>query len=324
MQTSCINPPWANILANINTHNKQSFKICIQKSPKDYWKYLYSLNKSKKTKTPPIESLHDFFQELNSAQISEDDDAIDGILNGINLNDDDQFLNTPITAAEILKCIQTLKNSKAPGSNEVLNEYIKYTKLQLLPIYVRLFNLVLNTGIIPEKWVEGMIMPIYKNKGDPMNPENYRPITLLSCLGKLFTAVLNERLNKFLNYNSILLQNQAGFRKHYSTCDLIFVLHSIFELLKLKKEKAVLCIRRPFKAFDSVWRVGLWNKLLQTEINGFFLGHLQSISKYQIMHHFKWYKFQLLRKFHWVKTWRKFTAGAFFHLFEWPGTLFTS
>ena len=241
-----------------------------KKSPKDYWKYLNSLNKSKKTKTPPIESLHDFFQELNSAQIPEDDDAIDGILNGINLNDDDQFLNTPITPAEILKCIQTLKNSKAPGSDEVLNEYIKYTKLQLLPIYVRLFNLVLNTGIIPEKWVEGMIMPIYKNKGDPMNPENYRPITLLSCLGKLFTAVLNERLNKFLNYNSILLQNQAGFRKHYSTSDHIFVLHSIFELLKLKKKKLFCAFVDFSKAFDSVWRVGLWNKLLQTEINGKF------------------------------------------------------
>ena len=44
-----------------------------------------------------------------------------------------------------------------------------------------------------------MIKPIYKNKGDPMNPENYRPITLVSCLGKLFTAVLNERLNMFLS-----------------------------------------------------------------------------------------------------------------------------
>ena len=59
------------------------------------------------------------------------------------------------------------------------------------------FNLILNTGIIPENWVEGLIMPIYKNKGDSMLPENYRPITLLSCMGKLFTSVLNERLTLF-------------------------------------------------------------------------------------------------------------------------------
>ena len=118
-----------------------------------------------------------------------------------------------------------------------MNEYIKYSKTQLLPLYVRLLNIVLNTGVIPEQWTEGMIKPIYKNKGDLLNPENYRPITLLSCLGKLFTAVLNDRLNAFLADNNILLENQAGFRKHYSTTDHIFVLQSLFELLKLKKKR---------------------------------------------------------------------------------------
>ena len=92
-----------------------------------------------------------------------------------------------------------MKNSKAPGSDQILNEYIKYTKTQMLPLYAKHFNLILETGIIAEKWAEGMIKPIFKNKGDPMNPENYRAITLVSCLGKLFTAVLNERLKMFLS-----------------------------------------------------------------------------------------------------------------------------
>ena len=149
-------------------------------------------------------------------------------------------MNAPITSEEISKCISKLKNSKAPGSDQILNEFIKYSRNQLLPLYVRIFNLILNTGIIPENWVEGLIMPIYKNKGDSMLPENYRPITLLSCMGKLFTAILNERLTLFLDENRILLENQAGFRKHYSTSDHIFVLHSLFELLKKTKIKAVL------------------------------------------------------------------------------------
>ena len=83
----------------------------------------------------------------------------------------------------------------------------------MLPIYTNLFDIILQTGIFPEQWVQGMIKPIYKNKGDPLNPENYRPITLLSCLGKLFTSIINERLNLFLNEINILLENQAGFRK---------------------------------------------------------------------------------------------------------------
>ena len=103
-----------------------------------------------------------------------------------------------------------------------------------------------------------------------MDPENYRPITLLSCLGKLFTAVLNERLNNFLSENCILFENQAGFRKHYSTSDHIFVLHSLFELLKLQKKKMFCAFVDFSKAFDSVWRIGLWRKLLNNEINGIF------------------------------------------------------
>ena len=66
----------------------------------------------------------------------------------------------------------------------------------MLPIYIYLFNLIFDTGIIPDIWLEGIIRPIYKNKGDVENPDNYRPITIFSCFSKLFTAVLNARLTK--------------------------------------------------------------------------------------------------------------------------------
>ena len=60
-------------------------------------------------------------------------------------------------------------------------------------------------------------------------------ITILICFGKLFTAVLNLRLNNFLNEHEILKENQAGFREGYSTNVHIFVLHALIELLKAKK-----------------------------------------------------------------------------------------
>ena len=53
-----------------------------------------------------------------------------------------------------------------------------------------MFNKIFDTAIIPDTWLNGVILPIYKNKGDPSLPENYRPITILSCLGKLFTSVI--------------------------------------------------------------------------------------------------------------------------------------
>ena len=137
-----------------------------------------------------------------------------------------------------------------------------------LPIYVKLFNQILETGHFPNQWSTGCIHPIYKNKGDRENPANYRPITILSCLGKLFTAVLNSRLNNYLEESYLLKENQAGFRKQYSTLDHIFSLHTLIEILKASKQKLFCCFIDFSSAFDSVWRAGLWHKLLQHNING--------------------------------------------------------
>ena len=104
-------------------------------------------------------------------------------------------------------------------------------------LYIKLFNVVFDTGIMPDVRLEGKIRPIYKNKGDHLNPENYRPITVLSCLGKLFTASLNNRLTKFLEIYETLDENQAGFRQGYSTTDQIFTLNALIELFKSRKKK---------------------------------------------------------------------------------------
>ena len=66
---------------------------------------------------------------------------------------------------------------------------------QLLCACQGTFNVVLDSGIVPTEWCIGVIIPIFKNKGENTNPDNYREITLLSCLGKLFTSVLNNRIS---------------------------------------------------------------------------------------------------------------------------------
>ena len=137
-----------------------------------------------------------------------------------------------------------------------------------MPVYEKLFNIIFNTGIIPEYWLLGNIKPIYKNKGDKQDPKNYRPITILSCMEKLFTALLNNRLNKFSDDFRIIKENQAGFRKHNSTADNIFVIHILFEILKTYKKKLFCAFIDFEKAFDTVWREGLWHKLILNNING--------------------------------------------------------
>jgi hypothetical protein len=106
-------------------------------------------------------------------------------------------INMKISKEEILKCIKKLKNNKTCGEDLVINEDIKSTTNTFIDIYEQLFNIIFETGIVPDNWLMGNIKPIYKNKGDKMDPKNYRPITILSCLEKHFTAVLSERLTKY-------------------------------------------------------------------------------------------------------------------------------
>ena len=73
-------------------------------------------------------------------------------------------------------------------------------------------------------------MPIYKNKGDPLDPDSYRGITLASSVGKFFTAILNDGLSKFANLFEIIPKAQAEFRKGFPTLDNIFVLNVLIEL----------------------------------------------------------------------------------------------
>ena len=91
-----------------------------------------------------------------------------------------------------------LKNGKATGIDGIRNEYISSSVSLLMPIYIYLFNKILDEGTIPEEWLIGIIMPIYKKKGCPREPGNYRGITLLSFMGKLFTSIIDKRLSTLI------------------------------------------------------------------------------------------------------------------------------
>ena len=266
-----------NAFINKYKFNQQSKLRKMQKGqPRIYWNFLNSLKNRKKSDGPPLKEFYAHFKEIYSDNPI--DDNHDSNFSNMSFTECNDYLNRPFTCEEIDQCIKRLKNNKTPGGDEILNEYLKLTRHFMPSVYESLFNLILKTGHVPEQWLIGKIIPIFKNKGDPKDPNNYRPITILRCLGKLFTAVLNDRLCNFLEYNEMLLENQARFRKHYSTTDHIFTLHSLIELLKYEKKKKLFCCFVDFsKAFDSVWGVGLWRKLLSTEVTGNFLRVLQNM-----------------------------------------------
>ena len=75
----------------------------------------------------------------------------------------------------------------------------------------------------------GYISPVFK-AGDIGDPNNYRRITVCSCLGKFFTLIITERLTKYLDEHNIIHNNQIGFRKGYRTSDHVFVLKSLIDI----------------------------------------------------------------------------------------------
>ncbi len=109
------------------------------------------------------------------------------------------------------------------------------------------------------------------------DPSNYRGITLLSTLGKLFTRILNDRLNEWAENYFVYIEAQAGFRKGMSTVDNIFVLNSLISH-SLNNGEKLFCAFVDFKkAFDLVNRDILWYKLIHYGVRGNILNVIKSM-----------------------------------------------
>ncbi|CAF4888459.1 unnamed protein product [Pieris macdunnoughi] len=117
---------------------------------------------------------------------------------------------TVIEISEVIAATKTLKSGKSPGIDGITNEILKTDSETLIVHLTELFNLILNTGETPTQWSESDIILIYK-KGDPNDIVNYRPISLLPTIYKLFSSIVNKRIYPTLEARQPV--EQAGFRK---------------------------------------------------------------------------------------------------------------
>ena len=210
----------------------EKLKSLKHSNPREYWRIINN-NKGPKCQAP-LDDLFNYFKKINNPPPEHDETVpVQGEVQNYPYN---EAINLSITTEEITEAVAALQNNKSPGSDQILNEHIKSTLSSLLPIYLKLFNIIFDDSIFPESWVLGNIIPIYKNKGKAQNPENYRPITLLSCVGKLFTRIISNRLTKYAEEYNLLNDCQAGFRKGYSTTDNLFIINSLIDIMKSKRQ----------------------------------------------------------------------------------------
>ena len=199
-----------------------------------YWKLLENKAKPVKENNIPLENFKQHFQTLNQVfrEIPVDFDPsviLEPDVGALETPDLEE-LNRQFTKSDIEKLIKKLKNGKSAGCDNILNEFLKNSPETVIETITNLFNLVLKTGVVPSNWCVGVIIPLFKNKGSINNVDNYKGITLLSVIGKLFTSALNERLGKFLDNTGVRGEEQAGFRAGYSTLYQVFILHTLIGL----------------------------------------------------------------------------------------------
>ena len=149
-------------------------------------------------------------------------------------------LDINFSEEEISEQICKLKTHKSPGIDCLLNAMFIKCKDIFIPIFKKLFDHILFTGMFPEERSKGIVIPVYK-KGDASEAGNYRPITLRSHLAKLFTTILNSRLLKWCTINNCLTDAQLGFKPGYSSVDAVFALHSIVSVFLSRKQKLYCC-----------------------------------------------------------------------------------
>ena len=126
------------------------------------------------------------------------------------------FYGSPCDESEIHSIISNFKTNKASGPNSIPTCLLKeFSSLFTYPIKI-LINKSLSEGTFPNLLKTAQVCPIYK-KSDKTKCVNYRPISLLSNISKIFERIMYNRLESYLETNNILYHHQFGFRKGYST-----------------------------------------------------------------------------------------------------------
>lgn len=181
-----------------------------------------------------------------------------------------------IKMEELMNVIKKLKNGKTPGNDKITTEMIKNLGETGREILLQIINKAWKNEKIPEEWGIALIKPIHK-KGDKQTCENYRGITLLNTIVKIYEQIINNRLKIILEPQ--LAEPQSGFRPGRNTQDHIFTIKQIIEKKQPQNKNIFLAFIDLQKAFDTVPRGKVWKGLREKGINNKIIKVIQDLYK---------------------------------------------
>ena len=174
----------------------------------------------------------------------------------------------PISREQIIKTIKTMKNNKAADMSGLTAEHIKFGGDVLADCLTSVVNDILSSGNIPDIFKQGVITPVYKKQGKPINdPNSFRRITITSIVGKLVEKVHLDTVTEMLN--KVQNKLQRGFTKDTSpSFGSLILTEAIAESIDVRKPLYTTFIDCN-KAFDVVWHDSMLIKLYNAGIHGY-------------------------------------------------------
>lgn len=227
----------------------------------------FTINGESVTDTKKIvNGFNDFFVNIGKELASKLPQPTTNALSYIHSNHRKSIFLSPITETEISECIMRLKLG-SPGHDDIMPNVIKQCKDHITKPLAHIFNLSIQQGIVPKPLKCALVTPIFKS-GCPDEFNNYRPISVLPCFSKLLERLLFNRLYNYLSTNDLLTDNQFGFRKKISTEMAIIIAIDLITKAIDKKEHVIGLFLDLRKAFDTVNKEILIQKLERYGIRG--------------------------------------------------------
>ena len=180
-----------------------------------------------------------------------------------------------ISEQEVIDMLETLNIHKASGPDGISNTMLKYVAKSIAKPLTSLYNRLLKHNHFPDIYKYSHVIPLFK-KGERYLPSNYRPVALLSNVGKCMERMIFKRIYNFLSANNLLYKYQSGFVPgHSTTHQLIVIYHHVCQAFDNNQFSCMVSLDIS-KAFDRVWHVGLLHKLEQHGISGDLLRWISS------------------------------------------------
>ena len=131
-------------------------------------------------------------------------------------NTDKQFQLCPTTSDKVLSLLNKLNKSKATGLDMISARLIRECADLICTPICNIFNQSISQGIFPDDWKCARVTPLFK-AGDRNDVNNYRPISVISVVAKVFERIVYDQLYAYLEEHSIICKYQSGFRCTHST-----------------------------------------------------------------------------------------------------------